>query len=305
MLTGMELMTCPNLSVPAQVMSHVIDVESSYNPYAIGVVNGQLVRQPQNLDEARATAQMLEEKGYNFSVGVAQVNRANLLKYGLDTYEKAFDACSNVAAGSRILAECYNSSGGDWGKAFSCYYSGNFVTGFRDGYVQKVYDSIGKSLASAEAAPSSAVIPLQPNAATTTTRSATLTMPVTAPDSAAYRMAIRSVALDTAAAAVVTPVVNAVVKAAVPATQAPAAAPQQAATQQVAQAVAAGPVKAVANSDVFVPQVRGPGDPPTGSSASAYSTSVAAGASSTGMKNPHAGDPAEVRQGSTDDAFVF
>src|SRR5690606_3457574 len=55
--------------------------------------------------------------------------------------EMAFDACPNLRAGSRILADCYRRAGEDWGKALSCYYSGNFVTGFRHGYVQKVLAS--------------------------------------------------------------------------------------------------------------------------------------------------------------------
>ena len=125
-------------------MHHVVNVESSFNPYAIGVVGGRLVRQPRNLPEAVATVRMLERRGYNFSLGVAQVNRYNLGKYGLDSYEKAFEICPNLQAGSRILAECYSRSNNDWGKSFSCYYSGNFVTGFRHGYVQKIYASINK-----------------------------------------------------------------------------------------------------------------------------------------------------------------
>ena len=144
------MMACPEMAVSMDVMQHVINVESSRNPYAIGVVGGALVRQPKALDEALATVRMLEEKGYNFSIGLAQVNRYNLGKYGLDSYEKAFQQCPNLQAGSRILAECYKRSGGDWGKSFSCYYSGNFETGFRHGYVQKVYDSIrrGQQVAS-------------------------------------------------------------------------------------------------------------------------------------------------------------
>src|SRR3546814_6519114 len=138
----MELMGCQDLAVPAEVMQHVVRVESSFNPYAIGVVGGHLVRQPKSLPEALATVRMLEQGGYNFSVGLAQVNRKNLDKYGLDSYEKAFQACPNLQAGSRILAECYSRSNGSWPKSFSCYYSGNFTTGFRHGYVQKIYASI-------------------------------------------------------------------------------------------------------------------------------------------------------------------
>ena len=67
-----------------------------------------------------------------------------------DQYEKAFSACDNVRAGSRILRECYQRAG-DWGKALSCYYSGNFVTGFRHGYVQKVMATMGPSLQVAQA----------------------------------------------------------------------------------------------------------------------------------------------------------
>ena len=141
MLPGMELMGCTGLAVPPTVMEHVVKVESSFNPYAIGVVGGRLARQPRSLAEALSTARMLEERGYNFSLGLAQVNRYNLARQGLDSYEKAFDTCPNLRAGARILAECYGRSGGDWGKAFSCYYSGNFTTGYRHGYVQKVLAS--------------------------------------------------------------------------------------------------------------------------------------------------------------------
>lgn len=147
MLPGMELMDCPDLAVPREVMRHVVQVESSFNPYAIGVVGGRLVRQPRNLPEALSTVRMLEERGYNFSVGLAQVNRYNLAKYGLDSYEKAFQPCANLQAGSRILRECYGRSGGDWGKSFSCYYSGDFRTGYRHGYVQKVYASMRRAAA--------------------------------------------------------------------------------------------------------------------------------------------------------------
>lgn len=157
MLPGIELMGCQGLAVPSEVMHHVVRVESSYNPYAIGVVGGRLVRQPKNLPEALATVRMLEGRGFNFSIGLAQVNRYNLDKYGLDSYEKAFEPCANLKAGSKILAECYQRANGDWGKSFSCYYSGNFSTGFRQGYVQKIYASVRQGR-EVDAAPSSPAI---------------------------------------------------------------------------------------------------------------------------------------------------
>lgn len=136
--------TCPDLSVPISIMQHVVQVESSGNPYAIGVVKGRLSRQPRNLAEALATVKMLESKGYNFSIGIAQVNRYNLKPYGLHSYEQAFQVCPNLRVGTKILKECYDRSK-HWGKAFSCYYSGNFVTGYRHGYVQKITASMQRA----------------------------------------------------------------------------------------------------------------------------------------------------------------
>ena len=158
MLPGLEQFNCQQMEVPLDVMQHVVRIESSHNPYAIGVVGGHLVRQPKNLPEALATVRMLESRGFNFSLGLAQVNRYNLGKYGLDSYEKAFQKCPNLQAGSRILAECYNRLGGDWGKSFSCYYSGNSVTGFRHGYVQKVFASMRQSGDAVAASTSGAAI---------------------------------------------------------------------------------------------------------------------------------------------------
>lgn len=162
MLPGMELMGCTGLAVPGEVMQHVVRVESSRNPYAIGVVGGRLVREPRGLQEAVATAKMLEQKGYNFSLGLGQVNRYNLVKYGLTSYEMAFEKCPNLVAASRILAECHSRSGANWGKSFSCYYSGNFETGFKHGYVQKIYASIRQSAARVDNVEPIGVIPNQP-----------------------------------------------------------------------------------------------------------------------------------------------
>jgi type IV secretion system protein VirB1 len=164
MLPGMELMGCQT-AVPAEVMHHVVRVESSYNPYAIGVVGGHLVRQPRNLPEALATVRMLESRGYNFSLGLAQVNRYNLARYGLDSYEKAFETCPNLQAGARILTECYHRAGRDWGKSFSCYYSGNFVTGYRHGYVQKIYASMRGRQAQSPSIPAIEVVGERPRRA--------------------------------------------------------------------------------------------------------------------------------------------
>lgn len=140
-------------TVAPQTMAAIVNVESGYNPYAIGVVGGRLARQPKSREEAVATAKALEANGWNFSVGVAQVNRYNLPKYQI-SYEQAFDACANLRVGSKILEECYSRAAKGTAEpqaalhaAFSCYYSGNFTRGFRPdaigqpSYVQKVLAS--------------------------------------------------------------------------------------------------------------------------------------------------------------------
>jgi type IV secretion system protein VirB1 len=141
-------------TVAPETMEALVRVESSFNPYAIGVVGGALVRQPKSLAEAVATVAALEEGGRNFSVGLAQVNRHNLPKYGLD-YERAFEPCTNLRVGSRILEDCFTratrSMQGQQAlqAALSCYYSGNLSRGFLSdapgtpSYVRKVLAAVG------------------------------------------------------------------------------------------------------------------------------------------------------------------
>lgn len=306
MLTGMELMSCPNLAVSAEVIHHIVHVESSANPYAIGVVGGQLARQPQNLAEALATVRMLDAKGYNYSLGIAQVNRANFGTYGLDSYEKAFDTCANLSAGAHILADCHARAKGDWGKAFSCYYSGNFVAGYRDGYVQKVYASINQEAADQPADASRAIPQLPRNKGTThPARPAALTL-ASSPN---YRVALRSVAIDTAAAAlprsaVTSPSRSSPIDGMAASTVATAAihAPDQAgADAKPPQPTgASGPTEATVGPAVFTPQVHGPGDTVAAASPDASST-LPGGAKPASASVDHA----DLRKEQRDAAFVF
>ena len=121
----------------------LIQVESGGNPFAIGVVGGALVRQPANLPEAVATVVALEAAGWNYSVGLGQINKRNFQRFGLNP-QTAFEPCANLRAMQGILGECFSrasrraSTQTALRDAFSCYYSGNFMTGHRHGYVGKV-----------------------------------------------------------------------------------------------------------------------------------------------------------------------
>lgn len=129
----------------------LVSVESAFNPWAIGVVGGALRHQPNNRDEALATAHQLLRDGRNFSVGLGQINVGNFRRLGLNT-SSAFDPCQNLSAMQSVLTECLDRTGPTRSradaeqfalrKAFSCYYSGNFSTGFRHGYVQKVVAAV-------------------------------------------------------------------------------------------------------------------------------------------------------------------
>ncbi len=148
------VLTCAPLVAPDTVHA-LIRVESAGNPFAIGVVGGALVRQPVNLPEALATVAALDAAGWNYSVGLGQINKRNFARYGLSA-ETAFAPCANLTAMQGILSECFARasqrasvarapqvaphavSQAALRDAFSCYYAGNFVTGHQQGYVGKV-----------------------------------------------------------------------------------------------------------------------------------------------------------------------
>lgn len=141
------LLSCAPQVDPATARA-LIAVESGLNPHAIGVVGGALEYQPRSRRQALATAAALQAQGWNFSVGLAQINLHNLSRLGLEL-DKAFEPCANLAAMQQILNECFERSRRSASRAgasdqqalrqaLSCYYSGNFVTGFEHGYVRRV-----------------------------------------------------------------------------------------------------------------------------------------------------------------------
>jgi type IV secretion system protein VirB1 len=128
--------------VHASTAQALVTVESGFNPNAIGVVGGVLRRQPKTQAEAMTTAKYLQATGWNFSVGLAQINVHNFERLGL-TAATAFDPCLNLRAMQTVLGECFERAAAKappqtaLRRALSCYYSGDFSTGFKHGYVQK------------------------------------------------------------------------------------------------------------------------------------------------------------------------
>lgn len=133
--------------VAPDTLRALVKTESSFNPYAIGVVEGS-VKQPTSFAEAMITISELELTGKNYSVGLAQINKKNFKQYGISPAQ-ALDSCTNLKVASKILGACFKSAQTrDSGQsalhdALSCYYSGNFTTGYRHGYVDKVRTNAG------------------------------------------------------------------------------------------------------------------------------------------------------------------
>lgn len=146
---------CGSQVEPA-VMASIVATESNFNPYAIGVVDGS-IKQPKNYVDAVKAVRLLRSQGRNFSVGLAQVNKVNFATYNLNE-RNMFDPCTNLRAASSIFAKCLQRANNKYGSqysydgklrlAMSCYYSGNFKTGFRADfkgqppYVTKVFSKV-------------------------------------------------------------------------------------------------------------------------------------------------------------------
>jgi len=154
-LTLQLAMQCAPNVAPA-TMAAIVQVESSRNPYAIGIVGEALSRQPTSKAEALAVVDELERQDKNFSMGLAQINRQHLPSSGL-SYSDIFEPCSNLRMAGQILEHCYRQAlpghadaQSALRAALSCYYSGNFIRGFQPdrpgdpSYVEKVIAAAGQ-----------------------------------------------------------------------------------------------------------------------------------------------------------------
>lgn len=123
-----------------RLLARIATVESGFDALAIGVVGGRLQRQPRTLTEALATVASLKAAGWNYSLGMMQINQKNFARFGL-TPDMAFDPCVSLRVAGAILQECQKRAGGAdtaEGDALSCYYTGNLKRGYRLGYVARV-----------------------------------------------------------------------------------------------------------------------------------------------------------------------
>ena len=139
--------------VSAQTMAAIVQQESGFNPYAIGV-NGDYIleRQPQTKEEAINVISWLEQEGQtNLDLGIAQISKKNRAFFNLSIND-SLDACSNISVGAKILSDNYTralstglSEQDALRAAISEYNTGSKTAGFSNGYVQKVVNNTGEN----------------------------------------------------------------------------------------------------------------------------------------------------------------
>lgn len=141
----------PNIAQAS--MLAIVQVESKGNPLALNLNKGyRLQFQPQSKVQAQKWIEYLDKHNYNFDIGLAQVNIKNVNKYGHKATE-LLDPCTNLKIGSSILIKSYTSAlpgskspDEAWQKAISAYNTGNFHSGFTNGYVGRVYANTNKTV---------------------------------------------------------------------------------------------------------------------------------------------------------------
>lgn len=140
-------------AVAAETIISIVDVESRFDPLAIGVNSGpRLPGRPTNVDEAARVARRLIKAGGSVDLGIAQINSGNLGWLGL-SIEDAFEPCANLKAAARILTENFRTAAKTEADpqdalraALSLYNTGHPRRGVQNGYVARVESSARRLL---------------------------------------------------------------------------------------------------------------------------------------------------------------
>jgi|SRR5450631_704181 type IV secretion system protein VirB1 len=130
--------------VAAATIQRVVQTESAGDIYALNV-NGYGRVRTSSPEETVATAERLIDEGYSVDLGLMQINSRHLTQLHL-TVAQAFEPCTNLKAGAKILQEAYQQAAGVFGPgqralqaALSTYNTGDPSRGLANGYVSQVY----------------------------------------------------------------------------------------------------------------------------------------------------------------------
>lgn len=135
----------------------LIEAESAGRQFAINI-NGsyRLSRQPRNYAEFEAVVRALDAAGHNFDFGFAQANNREVKRRGYAVADKT-DPCANLGFMQEVLSGCFEAAprGTDLqrriGDALSCYNTGRFGPGYRNGYVHRVWNAVPRTALNAPA----------------------------------------------------------------------------------------------------------------------------------------------------------
>lgn len=149
MIEFIELAKTCAPDIHTTTIAAIVRHESNFNPLAIGV-NGKAGRSifPKTREQAVEEVKKLQAQGASFDAGYGQINNANWNWLGI-TPENVFDPCTNLKAAQRVLAKCYAGASKTYQgqnalhAALSCYNTGNYTNGFKNGYVRKVLAGAG------------------------------------------------------------------------------------------------------------------------------------------------------------------
>lgn len=130
-----------------KIIPLLIDQESSKRPYVLNINKGMRVaKQPQTKEELINLIKVIDKaKVYRFDIGIMQVNSSHFRGNGLFKRHgfkvtDAADPCTNIMFGSMIFDDAVRMAKGDIGKAMSIYNTGNIESGFKNGYVENVFN---------------------------------------------------------------------------------------------------------------------------------------------------------------------
>jgi len=132
--------------VASTTMQAIVRVESGGDPYVINIVGVGPTR-AKSAEEAIARTEAAVAAGRNVAMGLMQVTTETAEGLGY-TVTQMFDACTNLQAGARVIADRYQAASATRGPgqpalqaALSAYNTGNFRSGFANGYVALFYGS--------------------------------------------------------------------------------------------------------------------------------------------------------------------
>jgi type IV secretion system protein VirB1 len=131
--------------VAPQTIQAIIGVESGGDPLAIHVNSKTKVNfaKPRSREQAIRIANRFIAAGFSVDCGLMQINSQHLSPGGITTAD-LFDPCKNIRIGAKILTHDYTSATSIYKPgqrallaALSAYNTGNFTSGFYNGYVAK------------------------------------------------------------------------------------------------------------------------------------------------------------------------